>query len=437
MRAIVFTLLTFLCCQSYSQVHTFKLDNGLKLLVKEDHRAPVAVSMVWYNVGSGDEIGGNTGLSHALEHMMFKGTKQFPLGFFSKSIADIGGEENAFTNSDYTVYFEKVAANQLAKSFMLEADRMRNLLLDPQEFSKEIKVIQEERRMRTDDNPQGLAFERFLATAHLTTAYQHPVIGWMHDLENMDIADLRSWYQRYYAPNNACLVVVGDVDPQQVFALAKHYFASLKASPIPLRQSQQEPPALGKKTVEIHAPAQLPIFMMGYTAPGINTAKNASDPYALELIAGILGAGDSARFSKDLIRGEHIASGLETYYNIYARFQTQFIIYGAPSQNHTIEQLQKAVLTELKRLQEQPVSEVELQRVKTQIIAQKTFEKDSIFSQAMELGLLETVGIGWQHTDAYIANLNNINPEQIQEAAKQYFQEHAMTVAELVPSEKH
>jgi zinc protease len=437
MRTIVFTLLTFLCCQSYSQVQAFQLNNGLKVLVKEDHRAPVAVSMIWYNVGSGDEIGGSTGLSHALEHMMFKGTKQYPLGVFSKTIADIGGEENAFTNSDYTVYFEKIAANQLNKSFSLEADRMHNLLLDAAEFSKEIKVIQEERRMRTDDNPQGLSFERFLATAHLTTPYHHPVIGWMHDLEHMDIKDLRAWYQQYYAPNNAVLVVVGDVQPKEVLDLAKHYFANIPSSSIPIRKQQIEPPALGKKLVAIHAPAQLPIFMIGYTVPGLKLATQVSDPYALELIAGILSAGDSARFSKDLIRGDHIASGLEAYYNIYARHQTQFIIYGAPNQSHTIDQLQNAVLAQLKLLQETPVSDQELQRVKTQIIAQKTFEKDSIFGQAMELGLLETIGLGWQNTNTYKTKLNSISPAQIQAVAKQYFQENAMTVAELIPTAQH
>lgn len=290
--------------------------------------------------------------------------------------------------------------------------------------------------MRTEDNPQGLAFERFLATAHLTTPYQHPVIGWMHDLEKMNIQDLRSWYQRYYTPDNAVLVVIGDVQPEKVLALAKQYFGPIKPSPIPLRRQQQEPPALGKKSVEIHAPAQLPIFMTGYTVPGITTAENPSDPYALELIAGILGAGDSARFGKELIRGEHIASGLETYYNIYARNQTQFIIYGAPNAAHTIEALEKAVLAQIKKLQEKPVSPEELQRVKTQIIAQKTFEKDSIFGQAMELGLLETIGIGWQHKDDYINKLNRIKPEQIQQAARQYFQENAMTVAELIPTKQ-
>lgn len=227
--AIFFTLLSSL---ALAGVQKFTLDNGLKVIVKEDHRAPVAVVMVWYNVGSADEPGGITGVSHALEHLMFKGTPKYPLGAFSKTIAGIGGQENAFTNNDYTAYFEKISATQLPIAFELEADRMQNLLLDPQEFSREIKVIQEERRMRTDDNPQALTFERYLATAHLAAPYHHPVIGWMTDLEQMSVNDARAWYQSFYTPNNATLVVVGDVNPAKVHELAKLYFSPLKKNQI-------------------------------------------------------------------------------------------------------------------------------------------------------------------------------------------------------------
>ncbi|WP_423201607.1 M16 family metallopeptidase [Fluoribacter gormanii] len=422
-----------LSCQSFSQVQEFTLNNGLKILVKEDHRAPIAVSMIWYNVGSADEPGGITGVSHAMEHMMFKGTKKFPLGVFSKTIASIGGQANAFTNNDYTAFFEKTDASKLASSFELEADRMHHLLFDSNEFAKEIKVIQEERRLRTDDNPQALAFERFLATAHLNAPYHHPVIGWMSDLKNMKVEDLQEWYKKYYAPNNATLVVVGDVTSEKVRILAEKYFGDLPKYPIPERRLQKEPPSLGQKIVRIQAPAKLPLLMIGYSAPSVSTTKESYEPYALEIIAGILDAGESARFSKNLIRGKHIATGADTYYNPYTRYQTQFIIYGSPSQNHTLNDLQDGLLSELDDLKNHPVSEIELQRIKNQIIAQKTFEKDSIFGQASELGLLQTIGIGWQKADEYTKAINAITPQQVQQTAQRYFQEKNMTTAILEP----
>ncbi|KTC76046.1 zinc protease [Legionella birminghamensis] len=428
--AIFFTLLSSL---ALAGVQKFTLDNGLKVIVKEDHRAPVAVVMVWYNVGSADEPGGITGVSHALEHLMFKGTPKYPLGAFSKTIAGIGGQENAFTNNDYTAYFEKISATQLPIAFELEADRMQNLLLDPQEFSREIKVIQEERRMRTDDNPQALTFERYLATAHLAAPYHHPVIGWMTDLEQMSVNDARAWYQSFYTPNNATLVVVGDVNPAKVHELAKLYFSPLKKKPNFVRKSQQEPPNLGAKSVAIHAPAKLPMLMFGYSVPSVKTAKTNWEPYALEVIAGILDAGESSRFAKNLVRGSHMASNVDIYYNLYNRYQTQFVLFGIPTQSHTMDELKTALLREIHRLQTEPVNEVELNRIKTQIIAQKTFEKDSIFGQAMELGLLETIGLGWETAEAYTAKIEAITPAQIQEAAQRYFNDNTITEARLYP----
>lgn len=433
MRKILITLLMVLSCQTFSQVQEYTLNNGLKILVKEDHRAPITVSMIWYNVGSADEPGGITGVSHAIEHIMFKGTKKYPLGVFSKTIAEIGGQSNAFTNNDYTAFYEKTDASRLATSFELEADRMNNLLLSADEFAKEIKVIQEERRLRTDDNPQALAFERFLATAHLAAPYSHPVIGWMSDLKQMSVADVRKWYQRYYAPNNATLVVVGDVNAEQVRALAQQYFAALPQRKIPARKPQQEPPALGKKTVDVQSSAKLPLVMIGYSVPGVKTAKAAYEPYALEIIAGILDAGEGARFAKNLIRGQHIATGASTYYNLYTRYQTQFILYGAPSQNQNVHVLEKGLVEQLDDLKKNLVSDKELTRIKNQIIAQKTYEKDSIFSQAMELGLLETVGLGWDKANEYTQAINAVTAEQIQQTAKRYFQNNNMTVAKLEP----
>ena len=436
MRIIILLLLTIFSSLSFAEVKSFTLDNGMKILVKEDHRAPVAVSMVWYNVGSTDEKSGKTGLSHALEHMMFKGTKTYSAGVFSRLIAANGGQENAMTYFDYTAYHEKIAASRLPLVFKLEADRMRHLSLDADAFNKEIKVIREERRLRVDDNPQSLAFERFMATANLALPYHQPVIGWMNDLYQMDIKDLRAWYQRYYAPNNATLVVVGDVEPEKVYQLAKKYFGPLQKSFLPKRKKIREPKPLGKKEIKIYAPAQLPVLMLGYSVPSATVAKKAEEPYALELISAILDGGESGRFSKDLIRGKHLASNVGVFYDMYSRYSSQFVMFGIPSRDKSIAELKAGMLQEIEDLQTQLVSKRELQRVKTQLIAQHTFEKDSIFGQAMSLGLLETVGLGWQESDAYQKKIQNVTAEQIQATAQRYFQEKAMTEAELIPVAK-
>jgi len=435
MRTRFILLLTFITHVAFGQVQSYTLDNGLKVLVKEDHRAPVAVTMIWYNVGSADEPGGLTGISHALEHIMFKGTTKYPLGVFSKTIAGIGGQENAFTSTDYTAYFEKIAAEHLPTSLALEADRMQHLLLDETEFNKEIKVIQEERRMRTDDNPQALTFERYLSAAHLISPYHHPVIGWMDDIQHLSIAELKTWYQRFYAPNNATLVVVGDVKPEDVYALAQQHFGAIPKSETIERKPQIEPPELGKKTITVKAPAEIPVIMHGYTVPTVKSAnkEHADDPYTLEVIAAILDAGGSSRFSKNLIRGTQRASSIGTDYNLYARYPSLFTVYGTPSTQHTLDDLSQDIDTELKHLKTTRVTAAELKRVQTQLIAQKTFERDSGFGQAMELGMLETVGLGWKTTEQYEQHIRAVTPADIQAVANRYFDEDRLTEARLVP----
>ena len=238
------------------QVHEFLLDNGLKVIVKEDHRAPIVVSQVWYKVGSSYEPAGATGVSHVLEHMMFKGTRDHPPGEFSKIIAANGGRENAFTGRDYTAYFQTLSKDRLEISFELEADRMRNLTLGQKEFEKEIEVVKEERRLRTEDKPTSLTYEQLSAVAYRNLPYANPVIGWMSDLENMTVEDLQHWYRLWYAPNNATLVVVGDVDPKQVLELAKRHFGPLKPEKIPTQKPRVEPPPAGRDPCDSASPGQ-------------------------------------------------------------------------------------------------------------------------------------------------------------------------------------
>lgn len=438
MRLILFFWFTCLNFVVFANpVHPYTLDNGLNILVKEDHRAPVAVVMIWYKVGSADDPAGLTGISHVLEHLMFKGTPSIPQGIFSKTIASIGGQENAFTNNDYTAYFEKIAAKDIEQTFKLEADRMQNLILDAHEFEQEMKVIQEERRMRTEDNPQALTFERFLAAAHLTTPYHQPVIGWMNDLEHLTIQDVRQWYKQHYAPNYATLVVIGDVDANQVHKFAQQYFGSLKASTPKGFKPQIEPPTLGKKTIEVHTNAQLPLLMKGYTVPSVKSAVSDEKhiPYALEVIAGILDAGESGRLQRELVRKQLCASSIGAQYNLYTRYDTQFIIYATPTQKCNLVQLDQAILKQLQRLASEKVPSSELKRVKTQLIAEKIFERDSIFGQAMELGILETIGLNWRIAQDYEQQLQKISADEIQTIAKQYFKDINETNAHLIPTQ--
>ena len=292
---------------SKGQVHEFALDNGMQVIVKEDHRAPIAVSQVWYKVGSSYEPDGITGISHVLEHMMFKGTQKHPPGEFSRIIAANGGDENAFTGQDYTAYYQTLSNDRLEVSFELEADRMRNLSLIEDEFLKEVEVVMEERRLRTEDKPNSLTYEQFSAVAYRSLPYGNPVIGWMNDLKNLNIKDMRDWYRLWYAPNNATLVVVGDVDPQQVLALAKKHFGPLKPEPVPDVKPLREPPQRGMARTTVKAPAKEPYLLMGYKTPIVNTADEPWEPYALEMLANILDGGDSARFSRELVRGQEIA----------------------------------------------------------------------------------------------------------------------------------
>lgn len=427
-------LLAFTALPAYSQFHERILGNGLKVVVKEDHRAPIAVFMISYHVGSADEPGGITGVSHVLEHLMFKGTTHTPPGLFSKTVSSLGGQENAFTGQDITAYYELIAADSLPEMFKLEADRMQHMLFEKHAFEQEMKVIQEERRLRTDNDPKGTLIERFLATAHLSSPYHHPVIGWMSDLEHMTLEDAKAWYQKYYAPNNATLIIVGDVSPATVFDLATKYFASIPKRPTPPYRIQQEPPPMGKKTVTVNsALTTQPIVMLGYTAPTVNTATNPKDPYTLDVIAALLSAPGSGRLDKHLVRDKRIAAKASVNYLPFTRYQTQFIIYGIPSQLADVDDLKKAFLEEIDQLKTTPVNETELQRIKTQIIADKTFEKESILEQAKELALLETLGLGWKVGEQYVDHIQRVTALDIQNAARRYFHLDGLTDGSLVP----
>jgi len=421
-----------------ANVHEYQLDNGLKILVKEDHRAPVVVSQIWYKVGSSYEHDGITGVSHALEHMMFKGTQKYAPGEFSRIISENGGRDNAFTGSDYTAYFQTMEKSRLKISFELEADRMRNLTLPKAEFLKEIEVVKEERRWRTDDKPQSYVYETSMATVYQTSPYRFPVIGWMQDLDNMTIEDLSAWYQKWYAPNNATLVVVGDVNADEVFALAKEHFGPLPAGEPIVMKVLNEVKQLGTKRIKVKRPAELPYLIMSYKTPVVKPGSEDDDnwdwePYALEVLAGIIDGGNSARIESRMVRGSEVAASAGANYQMASRLDNLFMFSGTPAQGKNIQDLEIAFRKEILDVQNKPVTEAELQRVKAQVISSDVYEKDSVFYQAMIIGTLETIGLSWRLADKYVERIKRVTAEQVMKVAKKYLIDDRLTVAELDP----
>ncbi len=410
-----------------------RLDNGMKVIVKQDLRAPIVVTQVWYKVGSSYEHGGVTGVSHVLEHMMFKGTEKHPPGEFSRIIAANGGSENAFTGRDYTAYFQTLAKDRLPVAFELEADRMRNLLLPEEEFLKEVEVVKEERRMRTEDKPNSLTYEQFNAGAYEASPYRIPVIGWMSDLDAMQADDLRDWYRKWYAPNNATLVVVGDVDPEQVVELAKKYFGPLKPEQISEPKPRTEPAQRGAKRFIVKAPARQPYVIMGYKTPVIGKADMDWEPYALEMLSSVLDGGSSSRLSRSLIRGSQVAASADADYSAFSRLPGMLTLDATPTPGKSIAQIETELRAEVERFKQELVSEEEMERVRNQVIASKVYEKDSVFYQAMLIGQLETIGLDWRLADEYVEHLKKVTPEQIQQVAKKYLTDDNLSVAVLEP----
>ncbi|MDZ7751629.1 MAG: pitrilysin family protein [Gammaproteobacteria bacterium] len=414
-------------------VSEFMLDNGLKVLVKEDHRAPVAVSQLWYKVGSSYEHDGITGLSHMLEHMMFKGTERHGPGEFSRLLAAAGASDNAFTGRDYTAYYQHLGVDKLELALRLEADRMTNLLLDREEFLKERDVVAEERRLRTEDRPNSRVYEQFMAAAYLAGPYGQPVIGWMNDIENYTIEDLEAWYGRWYAPDNAVLVVAGDVEPAAVRALAEEHFGAIPAAGTPPPKPRQEPPQTGIRRIELSIPARLPYLVMGYKAPNIQTAGEEWEPYALTVLAAILDGGSSARLQRELVRGAEVAASASADYSLYQRLPGLFTLSGIPADDTPVAALEAALGEVVERLRQELVSAAELERVKTQVVAEDVFQRDSVFYQALRLGMLETIGLDWRLDEAFVAAIRAVTAEQVRTVARRYLGPDTLTVAVLDP----
>ncbi len=407
------------------------LDNGLKIIVKVDDRAPVFISQLWYKVGASNESRPNTGISHMLEHMMFKGTYQYPVGEFSRIIAKNGGDENAFTSKDYTAYYQKMHNSKLELAIKMEADRMRNLTFSSRELEKERQVVIEERRMRVEDNPNAKVFEQLrLISFDKSGAYHAPVIGFQADIESCQLQDLRDWYEKYYAPNNATLVVVGDVDPIQVVAYAKQYFSAYAFNP-KISQLKDKPPiALSQQHKQLKLKAKLPLVTMAFHVPSLNSAQDKSQAYQLEMLAYVLDNG----LSKTLIRDRQIASSISAGYRLYDKYQTQFTISFIPAQGLENKTVINAIKQQVAELINRPeLLTDEIRRTKAQLEANFVFEQDQISTQSYYLGMLQTVGLGIDKMFEYVDKMNEIEAKDLSKVAKMYLDFEKMNSVELLP----
>jgi len=434
--------LLFLLCVPFSwaassnapDTHEFMLSNGLKLIVREDHRAPTVAHMVWYRAGSMDEVNGRTGVAHVLEHMMFKGTDKVKSGEFSRLVAAVGGRENAFTSRDYTAYFQQVEKSKLDKVIELEADRMSNLNFDDAEFLKEIQVVMEERRLRTEDNPSSLLNESLMASAFMTSPYRHPVVGWMNDLQNMKASDARDWYRSWYAPNNATVVISGDVDPQQILRAVEKYYGAIRRHELPVRKPQIEPPQKGVKQVLVKAPADNAQLAMAWKVPRLEPGKlEDSEPYALELLTAVLDGYDNARLNRVLVKQEKVVNDVGVGYDMISRGPELFLINASMAKGKTVAQAQASIRKALEELKQKGILESELKRIKVRILSDQIYKRDSIFGQAMEIGSTEMAGFSWKDIDYMLEKMQTITPEQVQAVAKKYLVDEGLTIAVLDP----
>ncbi len=417
-----------------SQVHQYTLNNGLKVIIKEDHRAPIVMTQIWYNVGSSDEVAGKGGLAHFLEHMMFKDTPLLSGDQYHKLISHFGGNKNAFTSHDYTAYYESLPANQYPIALQIEANRMQNLLLQSDEIATEKKVIQEERRQRTDDNPIAKAYEEFRLLALKNSPKARPVIGAMDEIAELSQSDLTNWYRTWYSPNNATLVIVGDVTAKDVMPWVHKYFDTLKQAELPTRQNLQVPTHNGYQLTVSPQAVTVPSLMMGFNVPSITT--NPKDAYALALFADIADGSQSARFEKNLVRDRQLFDSIGASFNLLQKGDGLFTIMATPKAGVSLESAEQAILDELTAISTQPISDSELERGQIGLSASLIFANDSIAEQANTLGMLTTLGLPHDTLEKLPATLRAVSKDSIQQTARNYITKDNLTTIYVVPDSK-
>jgi zinc protease len=426
--AVLISMLSALTPIDAAQVEEVVLENGLKVLMLEDHKSPAVTFQVWYRVGARNEKDGKSGLAHFLEHMMFKGTPTTGPEEYSRIIAKNGGRSNAFTSSDVTVYFATMSRDKIAIAIELEADRMANALLGETYFEAEKKVIQEERRLRTEDNPASALGEVASAVAFTIHPYRRPVVGWMQDIENLTRQDLVDFYQLYYVPNNAFVVVIGDFSTAEILPKIKSAFGKIPRRPEPPKVSSTEPEQRGERSVILKKEAQLPFVLAFYHAPNLKSP----DSFALDLLSVVLAGGRSSRLYHDLVYQKRLVRGVDADYSAVSIDPMGLSIYAQllpgiepPTVEREIDRLLEKAKSEL-------TSERELQKAKNQIEAAFIFAQDSIFGQAMKIGYYEAVG-GWRQMNEYLDGIKKVTREDIQRVARQYLSPDRRTLGTLIP----
>lgn len=407
------------------------MENGLKVLLLENHKSPAVTLQVWYRVGSRNEEDGKSGLSHFLEHMMFKGTPTVGPEEYPRIIAKHGGRSNAFTSADVTVYFATLSRENIGIAIDLEADRMANALLDGKYFEPEKKVVMEERRLRTEDNPASALSEVTGEVAYLVHPYRRPVVGWMSDIEGLSVKDLKDYYKTYYAPNNAFLVVAGDFEPKEILAKIKESFGKIPRRAAPPKVGLEEPPQKGERRVIFKKEAELPFLLFYYHAPNIKSP----DSYALDLLSVILAGGRTSRLYKDLVYEKRIARGVDADYGGLSVDPTLFSITAQVMPDKDPKEVEQAIDGLLERVRAEPVSERELQKAKNQVEAGFVYGQDSVFGQAMKIGQYES-SADWRLVNGYLDGVQKVTAADILRVAKKYLDPDRRTVGVLIPTKE-
>lgn len=408
--------------------HEYALDNGLRLLVVEDHKAPLAIFQIWYRVGAMDDPTGLGGISHVLEHMMFKGTPKFASKVLSQAVQKQGGSDNAFTSNDYTAYYQILPSDRIGMSVEFESDRMRNLILDPAETMSERDVVKEERRMRTEDDPESALYELVTGAAFNVHPYGRPVIGWMSDLDNITPDDLAAHYRANYAPNNAVIVVAGDVDPDAMYAMVREAFGAIEPSAPPRRMRYDEPVQRGERRVWLKKEAELPQVLAAFHAPNFPNP----DAYALEVLAAVLSEGRSSRLFRTLVYGEKIALSAEAYYYGSSRDPFLFFLGATAAPGQEIGDVETALYREAGRMAAEPPTEFEMRKALNMLEADFLMSLDSIDSQARLVGSFEMAG-NWRMINQYMQGIRAVTAADVSRVAGTYLTGDNRTVGTLVP----
>ncbi|OIJ38810.1 peptidase M16 [Acinetobacter sp. LCT-H3] len=448
----MYSLGTILICLSSSQIQaqtiekskseltrsTFEttLKNGLKVIIREDHRAPMVMTQIWYKVGSADESGNTLGISHVLEHMMFKGTSKVPNDEFTRISRIYGGSINAATFTNYTNYYQLYPKAYFPMALELEADRMSNLLLRQQDFEPEIKVVMEERRQRTEDNPRSRAFERFKWISYPTSHYRQPVIGHMKTLNNIQLNDVKQWYKTWYTPNNAILVIVGDVESEQALLQVQKYFADTPSRATPQRNDVHEFEHLGYRHMEINTDVQVPNLYMTWNVKSLASAINPQDAYALTIIRSLLDSGISSRLQDRLVRDRKLLTSVSVSYDPYNRGDSLFSISALPANGVSFEDAQKAIQAEVDALKTEDIPKHELERITTRFVSNLIYNQDNIAGQAKMIGNLEVNGLSYRLMDELPKYYENVSMSDIQRVANSYFIRENLSTLYLAPETK-